>query len=77
MEVLMKSLNEELKNQNTTKIKIFSNGYKNFELLEDQVNNWLFENSHLNIIDIKTTSNTAVGSDTFFSNELFLIVIYK
>lgn len=73
----MKSHDEELKNQNTTKIKIFSNGYRNIQLLEDQVNSWLFENSYLNIVDIKTTSNGAVGSDSFFNDELFLIVIYK
>ncbi|MGM0878150.1 MAG: hypothetical protein ACQEWV_26425 [Bacillota bacterium] len=73
----MKNLDEELKNQNTTKIKIFSNGYKNIQSLEDHVNSWLFENSHLNIVDIKTTSNATVGSDSFFSDELFLIVIYN
>jgi hypothetical protein len=81
MDEIIKAVKEKAQAQkpNPTRVKIFNSGNKRHDILENSVNDWLLSNTNIEIINILTTSSAAAygGNDSFFSEELYLIVVYK
>jgi hypothetical protein len=73
------SIQDEINKSNALRVKIFNSDTKRIDYLEDKINNWLLENSHVEIKNILTTANAAAygGSESFYAEELYLIVIYQ
>lgn len=75
----MNSLNDYAIKKSPTKVKIFRSYGKGVEILEDRLNKWLYNNCHIHISNILTTSNAASFGepDFFYAEELYLIVVYQ